>query len=545
MSQLPLFLYAEDEAGIRALFAEQTDLHTGGARLQLLRSKRSLGLANSSETAFQFSLHLTPHSKSGELAQFLWGSLSRHGQRALMLEQTVVTDQAQLQSLLQQTMAKLWPHTGLQLLSLHLPAFGGLRDFTLHFTDYIQPQAYDANSPWVKNSLHAVLSLHTADQASLLQALLQIFQDAASGSAAKFAYRLRYRMHAHTICLHATPGAAPQCDIDDAPAALQDLRAPASALLPRRILLQGALHVADISPLQQAAMPVLQLDGQGRADFIQECARQNHPAWQAMMARMGLRPNQLSNISEEQARIAAMAGAILAADGAQEAQEAQEVQQAPAADLIILMQPESGLHPQWQARYALEMAAALEAVTAQAGAAGGWGGQIVLASQAPLLLADLRRAQIHLVQSQDGQSSVSIPEAEPQGMGVAGLLQSELFGLSSTLDRSTLAQLQQRNALLAEQANRELRAHEAAQLQTLRNTLAQMGFAQESADPLYRLFLQGMHAARQLPLSALLSAEEMAQQTRLAQDITRRLLAQEHSGALAQLAQELRALDGE
>lgn len=82
MSQLPLFLYAEDESEIRALFAAQTDLHTAwNWRIQ-------------AKPRFNSACTSPPHSDSNDVAQFLWGILSQHGQRARMLEQTVVTDQS-------------------------------------------------------------------------------------------------------------------------------------------------------------------------------------------------------------------------------------------------------------------------------------------------------------------------------------------------------------------------------------------------------------------------------------------------------------------
>ncbi len=42
---------------------------------------------------------------------------------------------------------------------------------------------------------------------------------------------------------------------------------------------------------------------------------------------------------------------------------------------------------------------------------------------------------------------VEVPDEHPQGMGVTGLLKSDLFGLSSTLDIETERRLFRRNEL--------------------------------------------------------------------------------------------------
>ena len=57
------------------------------------------------------------------------------------------------------------------------------------------------------------------------------------------------------------------------------------------------------------------------------------------------------------------------------------------------------------------------------------------------------REQVHILRQQ-GDTTVAIPPDEhPQGMGVTGLLKSELFGLSSTLDIETERRIFHRNEL--------------------------------------------------------------------------------------------------
>jgi hypothetical protein len=68
------------------------------------------------------------------------------------------------------------------------------------------------------------------------------------------------------------------------------------------------------------------------------------------------------------------------------------------------------------------------------------------------MIGSLRREQVRILRKERGRSVVETPSEHPQGMGVAGLLKSEMFGLPSTLDGPTLRKLDERNELLARKA---------------------------------------------------------------------------------------------
>ncbi len=281
------------------------------------------------------------------------------------------------------------------------------------------------------------------------------------------------------------------------------------------------------------------------------------------MARIGIDASaqtSMATLCEEQAKILSMAAGLMGLMGNIETDGTPDAN-ADGASLFLLYQPESGLHPSWQLHYTSAMndvtAATAICADAQSGAQSlpGFPGQIIMASHSPLMINHLRREQVRIINRDSDESRASMPHEHPQGMGVAGLLKSEMFGLPSTLDQPTKATLHQRNVLLAKQAQSGLSTQEAVQLQCLRERLDKLGFVHENRDALYQLFLEKMHAARQLPLDQLLSPEELAAQTRLAEQITRQLLAQEQGEKMAalanaglanaDLANDLRALGGE
>jgi uncharacterized protein YnzC (UPF0291/DUF896 family) len=147
---------------------------------------------------------------------------------------------------------------------------------------------------------------------------------------------------------------------------------------------------------------------------------------------------------------------------------------------------------------------------------------------------------VHILRREGDATAVHTPHEHPQGMGVAGLLKSELFGLPSTLDQQTLDDLQRRNELLGRQASEGLSPAEAEELQRLRRYLEELGFSREYRDPMYQLFVQKMYEAKSQPINKLLTPEELAEQEALAAAIIKELVTTERKGELAELAKLLK-----
>lgn len=134
---------------------------------------------------------------------------------------------------------------------------------------------------------------------------------------------------------------------------------------------------------------------------------------------------------------------------------------------------------------------------------------------------------------------VQQPDEHPQGMGVSGLLKSEMFGLPSTLDRHTLNTLQRRNDLLAKRKHEGLSQNEQQELDCLVVRLDDLGFSREYRDPMYQLFIEQMYKVRSKPLDELLNEEELQEQNALAEKIMEQLVKAQRKDDLSSLAQEL------
>lgn len=204
--------------------------------------------------------------------------------------------------------------------------------------------------------------------------------------------------------------------------------------------------------------------------------------------------------------------------------------------LFLLDEPDTHLNPIWKLRYFDEID---KVVKLKNGSAAG-DSQLIITTHDPLMIGSLRKEQVLILRCQGGQTKVETPDEHPQGMGVAGLLKSELFGLPSTLDSHTLKQLQRRNELLALKAKKMLTQAQEEELKKLRNQLDDLGFSREYRDPLYQQFIEQMYAVRSVPLDKLLSPKELASHEALAKKIVTKLVKAEKAEELSALAQELK-----
>ncbi|MBU4152376.1 MAG: ATP-binding protein, partial [Proteobacteria bacterium] len=203
--------------------------------------------------------------------------------------------------------------------------------------------------------------------------------------------------------------------------------------------------------------------------------------------------------------------------------------------LFLLDEPDTHLNPIWKLRYFDEIE---KVVKLQEELATG-DSQLIITTHDPMMIGSLRREQVRILRSESGRVSVETPDEHPQGMGVAGLLKSEMFGLPSTLDHHTLKKLEKRNMLLAKKRKSGLTPGEEGELANLKEYLEDLGFSREYRDPLYQLFIEKMYEVRSQPLDKLLTEEELKAQEALATEIVRELVKNDRATDLSMLAKEL------
>jgi predicted ATPase/uncharacterized protein YnzC (UPF0291/DUF896 family) len=205
--------------------------------------------------------------------------------------------------------------------------------------------------------------------------------------------------------------------------------------------------------------------------------------------------------------------------------------------LFLLDEPDTHLNPIWKLRYFDDIEGVL---TPEPGHMAQGQSQILITTHDPMMVGSLRREQVHILRREGDGTVVQSPYEHPQGMGVAGLLKSELFGLPSTLDPQTLDDLQRRNELIAKKDSEGLTGEEDSELQRLRRYIEELGFSREYRDPMYQLFVEKMYKAKSQPINKLLTPAELAEQEALAESIINELVASERKDELAELARQLK-----
>jgi predicted ATPase len=186
--------------------------------------------------------------------------------------------------------------------------------------------------------------------------------------------------------------------------------------------------------------------------------------------------------------------------------------------LFLLDEPDTHLNPIWKLRYFDEIDGM---VTNQTESAAG-SSQLIITTHDPLMIGSLRKEQVHILKKEKGRVHVEEPEEHPQGMGFAGLLKSELFGLRSTVDTETLRRLDFRNYLFA--LGNKRTAQQNTKLTELSAELAELGFASDFKDPYFEMFVKQMALRREFH-KPVLTPEEQTEQDKAASEIIDKILA--------------------
>ena len=205
--------------------------------------------------------------------------------------------------------------------------------------------------------------------------------------------------------------------------------------------------------------------------------------------------------------------------------------------LFLLDEPDTHLNPKWKLSYFDQIETVLEH-SPESVLQGD--SQIIVTTHDPMMIGSLRKEQVRVLKNTPNGTAVEELDEHPQGMGVAGLLKSEYFGLPSTLDHETLSQLRRRNELLAKRNSESLTDSESEELAKLQDYLEDLGFSKVSRDPDYQLFIEKMYETRSLPLNELLTPEELAEREARAEEIVKAIVKVERDEELSDLAKELK-----
>lgn len=152
--------------------------------------------------------------------------------------------------------------------------------------------------------------------------------------------------------------------------------------------------------------------------------------------------------------------------------------------LFLLDEPDTHLNPAWAAKYH----AFLNRFIPNKNHC-----HIVMVTHHPLAIAELTRDQIQVLhRGSNGLSYAEKPDESPIGMGVNGILTSDMFGMATTLDQHTSKVIEDRRKILEKD---ELNDEDKAELRKLNSLLERLGYGYTHPDEDYRQFLIERHKA--------------------------------------------------
>ncbi|MBI1929821.1 AAA family ATPase [Candidatus Poribacteria bacterium] len=185
--------------------------------------------------------------------------------------------------------------------------------------------------------------------------------------------------------------------------------------------------------------------------------------------------------------------------------------------LFLLDEPDTHLNPAWKLKYMnlLEQVAGPPATS-----------HVIICTHDPLVIGGLLKEQVQIFEkeSQTGKIITNIPEIDPRGMGVAGLLTSELFGLSTTVDLETQKKLDRKRELFLKDERTE---DEQEEMRKLADELGTLDYTRTIRDPLYDKFVRALMSREEFK-KPILTPEERRKQEEIAKEILDEILAEEN-----------------
>lgn len=181
--------------------------------------------------------------------------------------------------------------------------------------------------------------------------------------------------------------------------------------------------------------------------------------------------------------------------------------------LYLLDEPDTHLNPVWTYDFLNLLQQNISAEK----------GQLLVATHNPLMIGSLHSNQVRVMTQEPERTAAPPPEYDPIGIGVEGLLKSELYGLRSTLAPEILVMLDRHYELLGKADKSD---EDQMELMELARRLNDLPVARTHPNPYFEQFAAAL--AKQAPEpTEPLSKEEIDHQAELAEEILAEVLTEE------------------
>lgn len=200
--------------------------------------------------------------------------------------------------------------------------------------------------------------------------------------------------------------------------------------------------------------------------------------------------------------------------------------------LVLLDEPDTHLNPHWSVDYLKLLARVMSEDSSESEEQ--QTSQILMSTHDPLVIASLFKEQIHLLKRdlQTGICKWGQPSIDPRGLGFTGILTSEMFGMRSDLDEETLADLDSKVRIIAQEGS--LTPEEEKELEKINQRLEAAGFQKAFSDPYYAAFIRAW-SRRHSDLMAgikFVNPEKQAEIDRIAREVLEESIAELQAEAM-------------
>lgn len=188
--------------------------------------------------------------------------------------------------------------------------------------------------------------------------------------------------------------------------------------------------------------------------------------------------------------------------------------------IVLVDEIDAHMHPAWQQALVKRLSEMFK------------GAQFIVTSHSPLVVGGLEANQVHRFERDAaGVVQITQPEHSLKGMGAAGLLTSDLFGLTSHLDLDTAEALAQKRQLTARRLEEGLTAAQRdaidREIRELDEQVKYVDATQFVRDPLYPVFVDAMArfestAPNETPIVTL-TADQKRERARTAEAVVREI----------------------
>jgi len=149
--------------------------------------------------------------------------------------------------------------------------------------------------------------------------------------------------------------------------------------------------------------------------------------------------------------------------------------------LLLLDEPDTHLNPAWKFDY-------LDLIEKYCGKTDN--SQFIISTHDPIVISGLKKESVLIFEDNETGCQVKNPNVDPRGLGIAGLLTSEIFGQMTALDHKTQKDLDEKRQL---QYKKDRTEEEEKNYLDLDERLTKLGFARTTQDPLYDKFIERLY----------------------------------------------------